>query len=74
MFFVQDFIFVAVNAATLAEARVEIFNLQGQKLYENTTSLGNSLQIKLGNVFSSGIYFVKLTNGKVIRHEKIMLR
>ncbi len=70
----SDFVNVTLEEANLAQTTVELFNIQGQKVYENTVDVGNTLQIPLGNDLAVGMYLLKLVNGNEIRHQKIMVR
>lgn len=65
---------VNVRATCLCnkEAKLELFNMQGQKVYSITTDLRSTYAIDLSS-FAKGVYTVKLSDGENMVKEKLVV-
>ena len=60
-----------IDATKVTEARIELFNLLGQKLFETKMENANSTQINLAKL-PVGEYWLKITTDKGVAYRKVM--
>ncbi len=70
-----DIINISNNSSESINASVEMYDLRGRKVYQNTSNLSNALQINISN-FESGMYLINITdtNSKAIVTKRIIKR
>ncbi|MCD2260985.1 T9SS type A sorting domain-containing protein, partial [Psychroserpens luteolus] len=70
-----DVINISNNSNESINASVEMYDLRGRKVYQNTSDLNNALQINISN-FESGMYLINITdtNSKAIVTKRIIKR
>ena len=56
-------------------AKVEIYNVLGKLVYQNSTKNGGNIQVNTGNSFTSGIYLVRVISAdNKVFHKKIIIK
>ena len=66
---VTDILFINTNKAQISD--IEIINTKGEVVYKKNNITSNNYEINVSG-FDSGIYFIKISNGKDIVRKKII--
>lgn len=59
---------------SIEETNVQIFNINGQKVYESPKLASKELVINLKGILTSGFYFVKVIRGNKTKTRKLIVR